>query len=516
MVQLVNPLFDAAQVAGARSPGRSRETDQTLLGEVISGGDGSDALLGGASGGPAVTGGSGADALGGLGSPTATPGVGGGVVDSGNPAGGSTAGGRSGSGFISGLANNPLFQAGLAGITGSNPLTAFQIGLAAQARGREEARAAATQQQGEAELARLSQELANIAEESGDPTLKRLVGLGPTGFKAAIERVHDLGQLQAAPETFEEIKDEDGNVIAQRNTRTGKVIQDPRAPKLLSEDEFKQKVRLAQASQPEGQSGGPLVQLFDAQGQSKGSMRRDDPRVDQFLAANPGATVVSTSLQASSTEGLSRSDRSKGLKELRDARIATRQAIGTAEDIDQTLEEEGDRVLSAAGGIARATASIAAQVSAVVGIADAELAERLDPSRYSETFQEIGGLAAQSAELQSAIVNLAFAAAASSGQSGRDVSDRDVARFIREIGAGTASADTFRATLRSFARRLDRNLRIRTEETAGADEFRSVLTDRLRGDARPAPAPATPEARSGSPKSFIYEDGVLRVLRPNE
>lgn len=56
-------------------------------------------------------------------------------------------------------------------------------------------------------------------------------------------------RLQPGAETFEPITDEAGRVIAQRNTRTGQVVADPRAPDLFSPAELEQQIALAQARQ---------------------------------------------------------------------------------------------------------------------------------------------------------------------------------------------------------------------------------------------------------------------------
>lgn len=68
----------------------------------------------------------------------------------------------------------------------------------------------------------------------------------------------------------------------------------------------------------------------------------------------------------------------------------------------------------------------------------------------------LGRSAVDASVVQSMVVDLAFAAAAASGQTGRAVSDRDVERFLRQIGQ-SADPAVFTAVLRDVQRRLVRN-----------------------------------------------------------
>ena len=55
------------------------------------------------------------------------------------------------------------------------------------------------------------------------------------------------------------------------------------------------------------------------------------------------------------------------------------------------------------------------------------------PSSYNETFRELG---IKSDVLKSLYTSLAFQAAAASGQSGKEVSNKDVERFLKQVGGG--------------------------------------------------------------------------------
>lgn len=54
-------------------------------------------------------------------------------------------------------------------------------------------------------------------------------------------------QLQPGTEAFEPITDDAGNILAQRNIRTGQVIADPRAPDLRTPEELAQELEISRA-----------------------------------------------------------------------------------------------------------------------------------------------------------------------------------------------------------------------------------------------------------------------------
>lgn len=182
-----------------------------------------------------------------------------------------------------------------------------------------------------------------------------------------------------------------------------------------------------------------------------------------FARVPPGTQKISTT--ATGTPAQLGVDRNS-LVSVRDTRIAARQAIESANDIQRLVAGRPD-LLGVAGRIARLTDDVAAQAVGLANLTGLNVTASRDPSAYAEAFREMGGTAAESAQVQSAIVNMAFAAAAASGQSGRSVSDKDVERFVKEIGASTSSPNTFISVLESFKERVDRNYQIAAEETLG-------------------------------------------------
>lgn len=112
-------------------------------------------------------------------------------------------------------------------------------------------------------------------------------------------------------------------------------------------------------------------------------------------------------------------------------------------------------------------------------------------SRVSDRFERLG---IDRARIRSAVVGLAFAAAAAAGQTGRSVSDRDVERYIRRIGE-SANPETFEAVLSDVQEELITNFENTftvTMRDAGSQEPPPDLRAELLGQARSRPT--TPSA----------------------
>lgn len=168
----------------------------------------------------------------------------------------------------------------------------------------------------------------------------------------------------------------------------------------------------------------------------------------------------------------------KEAEELRAADIATRQSQATIQDIIERVEGNPE-LISAAGAISRGAETLASQIDGLAKLSGIDIDASRNVSDYTDILNSFEGEAIKSAEIQSAVVNLAFSAAASSGQTGRAVSDRDVERFMREIGASTGSPETFVAVLKSFGERLQRNFDIRREVIAGPAEAKQKADESL-------------------------------------
>jgi len=116
----------------------------------------------------------------------------------------------------------------------------------------------------------------------------------------------------------------------------------------------------------------------------------------------------------------------------------------------------------------------------------------LDPSSYTDTFDRLG---IENRRIQGLITSLAFQAAAASGQTGRGVSNRDIERFIGEIGGQASDPRAFRATLMDSVERAARNFRTSYETRTGNPYEGDLGVSRLPGP--PAPSGDLPPAVQG-------------------
>lgn len=143
-------------------------------------------------------------------------------------------------------------------------------------------------------------------------------------------------------------------------------------------------------------------------------------------------------------------------RNLRDAEVATRNFVNTAGDALQLLQENPD-INTAMGKAAGIVNNLQQEAGAFArGIGLEFDTSTLDPSKHKETFDRLG---IDNARMQSLITSMAFQAAAASGQTGRSVSDRDVRRFIEEIGASSADPRAFSQVLNDLAGRTVRNFK---------------------------------------------------------
>lgn len=156
------------------------------------------------------------------------------------------------------------------------------------------------------------------------------------------------------------------------------------------------------------------------------------------------------------------------LAALDEAEIGTSNAIQGAFKLRQAILAGGPEVLGAPGGLAglaqgfvSQTLGFAQLVGVNIDLFESGASADEAGSKADSIFAEIDKAGTINAEIRSAIVNLAFAAAAASGQTGRGVSDRDYERFVRELGAGSSKPEVFASVLTKFAERLSNNFSTR-------------------------------------------------------
>jgi len=168
---------------------------------------------------------------------------------------------------------------------------------------------------------------------------------------------------------------------------------------------------------------------------------------------NEGDRLLESQSVSGGLEGvLGTSEREK----LRDAEVATRNFIGTAGDALQLLRDEPG-VNTITGRAVALFGDLKAEAQTIAQIFGMPFeVSQLNPDTYDERFDDLG---VQSARMRSLITSLAFQAASAAGSRGQSVSNRDIERFIDQVGGSAANPVAFDAVLRDEAERTARNFR---------------------------------------------------------
>lgn len=204
---------------------------------------------------------------------------------------------------------------------------------------------------------------------------------------------------------------------------------------------------------------GAVINLQSPTGEIVG-LRSDDPQVNELLGQGYTRAPIR---QETGEPGAFAGDATL-IRELGQAEVATRNALASAQQLRDLIVENPEALSATARGVsvAKALVTEAETLSEVLGIPfDSKLT---DPDTFDSTFKELG---IDSRRAQSIITGLAFAAAASAGQTGRSVSDRDVRLFIERAGGGWASPDERIAVLTDLMTEIERNFRNRHQVTLG-------------------------------------------------
>lgn len=195
------------------------------------------------------------------------------------------------------------------------------------------------------------------------------------------------------------------------------------------------------------------------------TLNEADPEDQKFLQENRTQLVPAPTRQETGEPGAFAGDK-KLLRDLANSEIATRTAIKQTQRLRDLLADDPD-ALTATGRAISISRAIANEAEAVARTFGVEIPEGLnDAARYVSTFEELG---VDNARARGMLTNLAYAAAAASGQEGRSVSDRDVKRFLQRIGGGYIDPQARVAVLDDFAEEIADAFKIRRSVTLGPD-----------------------------------------------
>ena len=205
------------------------------------------------------------------------------------------------------------------------------------------------------------------------------------------------------------------------------------------------------------------------------------------------------------------------LAKLDEAEIGVTNAIRGAFELRENILAGGAEVLGAPGGLSglaqgfvSQTLGFAKLVGVNIDLFESGVSADQAASKADSIFARIDKAGTINAEIRSAIVNLAFAAAAASGQTGRGVSDRDYERFVRELGAGASKPEVFASVLTKFAQRLNDNFttrfKVKMRRIQGGGEL--VVPNLFKEIFGASVASAAPAAGDQSRNAAGLRDGI--------
>lgn len=217
--------------------------------------------------------------------------------------------------------------------------------------------------------------------------------------------------------------------------------------------------------------GGPLVTLMDMQSGEVTTRRRDDPEVDR-MTRDENFVVASDGRALESLENMSQGEK----RELRNAQVGTKTYIASVRDGLEMLNENPDINTFVARG-ASFINDMRQEAKAFAGAMGTEFDDDVfNVSAHEDTFRELG---VEREKMQSLITSLAFQrAVAEKGGTGR-ITNRDIERFIAEIGGGSSDPVALAQVLQDTANRAARSFRINFETRTGAPFEGSLGLDTL-------------------------------------
>lgn len=145
-------------------------------------------------------------------------------------------------------------------------------------------------------------------------------------------------------------------------------------------------------------------------------------------------------------------------REIVDLEVNYKNIMDTGATVIGLMDEGGEGSVETAGKIAQGITGMVSSLTGVaknfgVDVSQFESGASAD-ERIKKADSILGKSSGISAQIRSAIVDLAYAAAAAQGQTGKAVSDKDYENNLRQLGSGSGGLKNFRGVMVSF---LERN-----------------------------------------------------------
>ena len=150
-------------------------------------------------------------------------------------------------------------------------------------------------------------------------------------------------------------------------------------------------------------------------------------------------------------------------REMVDLEVNAKNIMDVGTQIIGLMDVGGEGSVEVAGQIAQ---GITGLVSGLTGIAQnfgVDISKFESGASADDRIQKaesiLGKSSGTSAQIRSALVDLAYAAAAAQGQTGKAVSDKDYENNLKQLGAGSGGLKNFRSTMISFLERNNEKLK---------------------------------------------------------
>lgn len=197
------------------------------------------------------------------------------------------------------------------------------------------------------------------------------------------------------------------------------------------------------------------------------TLNEADPRDQRLLREKRDVLIPAPTRQETGAPGAFAATK-KEIETLRESEIATRNAIDTANDIIMRIEENPE-AFSAVGKFATFATGLSNELKVAAEQLGVDIPDEVARAEnYADTFEELG---IKSAREQGLLVDLSLAYASAIGLGkGRELSENDVTRAMKRIGADALGTPEMRKTVISDIQRvLARNYKNRYKVIAGKD-----------------------------------------------
>jgi hypothetical protein len=186
--------------------------------------------------------------------------------------------------------------------------------------------------------------------------------------------------------------------------------------------------------------------------------------------ANGNMTILRSDQMSSPTQRVENSNLELSKPEianLRQAQAAGLNFVDGIGDAFEILENVDANTLTARGvGVVQDATNEMGALARLMGI---KVSASTNPGDYEGVFKNANLAGEANARMRGLITSLAFQAALSYGSTGRDVSNQDVEKHIRELGANRSDPAVFKRLLVDNAIRIERNFKNRWEVAAQDD-----------------------------------------------